>query len=140
MKLSPLDHYDLKEYHSLTKGMEVDFLSLPMSFMHHCEQIVFGNEYKELSYFCFHLYTDTNYREHYERLSQAMEYAYNETYRTQFKNLANNLANLLIFLREPMAHENNADYISDNLKFWRDMVTYDEFLLSKKEFRKYLII
>lgn len=117
--------------------MEVEFLSLPKSFMHHCEQIVFGNEYKELSYFCFHLYADIFYREHYERLSQAMEYTYNEIDRTQFKNLANNLANLLIFLREPKARVNDAEYIAENLKYWQGMVRDDKFLLSKKEFRKY---
>lgn len=138
MIFSPLDHYDRQEYHRLTKGMEVEFLSLPKSFMHHCEQIIFGNEYKELSYFCFHLYADTFYREYYERLSQAMEYAYNEVNRTQFKNLANNLANLLIFLREPKARVNDAEYKADNLKYWRDMVIDDEFLQSKKDFRKYL--
>lgn len=107
--------------------------------MHHCEQIIFGNEYKELSYFCFHLYTDTFYREHYERLSQAMEYAYNEIDSNKFKNLANNLANLLIFLREPMARENDDDYKAENFRYWRDMVKDDELLMSKKEFRKYLI-
>lgn len=139
MIFSPLDHYDLKEYHRLTKGMEVEFLSLPDSFMHHCEQIVFGNEYKDLSYFCFHLYTDIFHREHYERLSQAMEYTYNEIDRTQFKNLANNIANLLIFLREPMARENDDEYKAENLQYWRDMVKDDELLMSKKEFRKYVL-
>lgn len=139
MIYNTLDHYDNKEYHRLTKGMEADFLVLPSSFMVHCEQIVFGNEYKELSYFCFHLYTDTFYREHYERLSQAMEYAYNEVDQTQFKNLANNLSNLLIFLREPKARINDSEYILNNLEYWRDMVSDDEFLLSKKEFRKYVL-
>lgn len=139
MTLTPLDHYDLKEYHRLTEGMEFQFILLPSSFMIHCEQIVFGNEYKDLSYFCFHLYTDILYREHYERLSEAMEYTYKETDSDKFKNLANNLSNLLIFLREPKARKDDADYISDNLEYWRKMVTDDEVLLRKKEFKKYVI-
>lgn len=137
MTFNPLDNYDRKEYHRLTKGMEFQFM-LPPSFMTHCEQIVFGNEYKDLSYFCFHLYTDTKYREHYERLSQAMEYAYNETDRMQFKNLANNMANLLIFLREPQARKDDAVYIAENLEYWRNMVSGDELLESNRFFTKYL--
>ncbi len=138
MIFTPLDHYDRQEYHRLTKGMEVEFLSLPKSFMHHCEQIIFGNEYKELSYFCFHLYTDIFYREHYERLSQAMEYAYNETDSDKFKNLANNLANLLIFLREPQARVNDEEYKNANNQYWHKMVWDDEILMLNDSFKKYL--
>ena len=138
MVFTPLDHYDRQEYHRLTKGMEVEFLSLPKSFMHHCEQIIFGNEYKDLSYFCFHLYADTFYREHYERLSQAMEYAYNEIDRTQFKNLANNISNLLIFLREPKARVNDEEYKNANNQYWHKMVKDDEVLMLNDSFKKYL--
>lgn len=139
MTFNPLDHYDLKEYHRLTKGMEFEFLSLPKSFMHHCEQIIFGNEYKDLSYFCFHLYTDANYCEHYESLSEAMEYAYTDLDRTRFKNLANNLANLLIFLREPKARKDDPVYIAENLQYWREMIWDDGLLMSKKAFKKYIV-
>lgn len=138
MAFNALDNDGFKEYHRLTKGMEFQFM-LPSSFMTHCEQIVFGNEYKDLSYFCFHLYTDAKYCEHYERLSQAMEYAYNETDSDKFKNLANNLSNLLIFLREPQARATDLDYIAENLAYWRDMVTGDELLTSNKGFRKYVL-
>lgn len=138
MTFNPLDNYDRQEYHRLTKGMEVEFLRLPKSFMHHCEQIVFGNEYKELSYFCFHLYTDTNYRENYERLSQAMEYTYNEVDRVQFKNLANNLSNLLIFLREPKARIDDMEYKNANMNYWHRMVNDDYYLKTVDSFKKYI--
>lgn len=139
MIFSPLDHYDFKEYHRLTKGMEFEFILLPPSFMTHCEQIVFGNEYKDLSYFCFHLYHDINYCDHYENLSKSMEITYAVLEIQKFKNLANNLSNLLIILREPKVMENDKGYRKKNTDYWRGMVWDDEFLSGNKGFKKYIL-
>lgn len=138
MIFNELDHYDNKEYFRLTKGMEYQFLYMPTSFMVHCEQIIFGNEYKDLSYFCFHLFTDEFHREKYEQFTQAMEMVYLEVDRSKFKNLANNISNLLIFLREPKARVNDSGYIADNLEYWQSMVSDDEILKNNCSFTKYL--
>lgn len=66
-----------------------------------------------------------------------MEYAFTEVDSSKFRNLSNNLSNLLIFLREPKARENDADYTAKNLEYWRDMVTDDAVLQNKSTFRKY---
>lgn len=139
MILTPLDHYETKEYHRLTRGMAVEFMILPTSFMAHCDQVIYGNEYSQFRYFCFHLHSDTYYKNYFSELCKVVEIVHGHVERRKYPNLANNTANLLILLKEPEARKKDKEYQSDNKRFWREMVWDDELLMSKKEFKKYVM-
>jgi len=126
------------EYDRLTEGMEFKFSALTFDFLGHCENIIFGEEYTDLRYFCFHYYFDLSYEVVYNKFCVVMERLHRETDERQFPSLKNGFANLLIYLREPKARENDQEYKVHNLKYWRNMVITDSVLQGSRAFQKYL--
>ncbi|MFP3835340.1 hypothetical protein [Chryseobacterium sp. SIMBA_028] len=128
------------EYDRLTYGMELNFIALTPLFMGYCEDVIFGEEIEDLRYYCFHFYND-NYLSHlYQKLSYRIERLYKEMDSSQFPNLSNGFANLLIYLKEPIARENDQEYKAVNFVYWRNQVLQDPALAHNGSFRKYLIV
>lgn len=126
------------EYERLTEGMEFKFSALSETFMQCCENVIFGDEDKELPFICYHYYNDSYFEPKYNRLCVVAERLYHQTDESQFPNLKNGFANLIIYLREPKTRENDKEYKNANIKYWRDMVASDEVLRGNGSFRKYL--
>lgn len=127
------------EYDRLTHEMELHFIALTPQFMGYCEDVIFGEEIAELSYYCFHFYND-NYLSHlYQKLSHRIERLYKKIDSEQFPDLSNGFANLLIYLKEPIARENDKEYRELNFQYWREVVIRDEVLRHNGSFRKYLM-
>lgn len=135
--MSELYPEEIKEYNRLTKGMEFTFMALTMDFLTHCENVIFGYEEPELSYFCFHLYSDKGLKEIYEKLTNTLEYVYSEV-DPKYNNLRNNLSNLLILLREPKARIQDKKYQQSNNDYWHKLVKNDNELIYHSSFNKYI--
>jgi len=126
------------EYDRLTHEMELDFLALTPLFMEYCENVIFGEEIEDLRYYCFHFYND-NYLSHlYQKLSYRIERLYKEIDPEQFPTLSDGFANLLIYLKEPIARENDREYKAENFVYWRNQILQDPSLAHNGSFRKYL--
>lgn len=131
---------EFTEYDRLTHEMELDFIALTPQFMEYCENVIFGEEIEDLSYYCFHFYND-NYLSHlYQKLSYRIERLYKEVDPEQFPNLSDGFANLIIYLKEPIARENDLEYKADNFVYWRNQILQDPSLVHNGSFRKYLQI
>ncbi|WP_231433809.1 hypothetical protein [Chryseobacterium sp. Leaf313] len=61
------------EYERLTKNMEADFLILTPTFMGYVEDVIFGEEEKDLRFYCFHFYNDSYLSHIFQRLSYRIE-------------------------------------------------------------------
>jgi len=118
--------------------MEMDFIVLTESFMGCCEDIIFGQDYPEIKYFCFHLYNDNYTSRIFLRLSYRIEKLYKKIDPSQYPELSNGFANLLIYLKEPIARETDQDYIAENYAYWRGEIVKDPELAYSGSFRKYL--
>lgn len=117
--------------------MEVDFLILGDAFMEECENIIFGGDYPDLKYFCFHLYNDNYTKMISSNLSYRIEKLYSQTDSKLYPGLSEGFGNLLIYLKEPL-RENDKEYIADNYMYWRYEIIKEPKLHSGS-FRKYLI-
>lgn len=128
------------EYDRLTDGMEMDFIVLTESFMGYCEDIIFGNDFPEIKYYCFHLYNDNYTKMTFSKLSYRVEKLYSQTDSKLYPGLSEGFGNLLIYLLEPILRENDKDYIAQNYIYWRNQVIKDSELLQSGSFRKYLTV
>lgn len=127
------------KYDRLTDDMELDFLALTPLFMGYCEDVIFGDEINDLRHYCFHYYND-NYLSHlFQKLSYRIERLYKQIDSEQFPNLSNGFANLLIYLKEPIAREEDLEYKAENFVYWRNQVLQDPALAYNSSFRKYLV-
>lgn len=128
------------EYDRLTDGMEMDFIVLTESFLGYCEEVIFGYDFPDIKYYCFHLYND-NYTSHtFIRLSYRIERLYKKIDPLLYPDLSNGFANLLIYLKEPIAREKDESYKAENYIYWRDQIIADPELAYNGSFRKYLQI
>ena len=137
MKLS---NREISQYETLTEGMEFEFSALSFDFLRHCENIIFGIENYEIKFFCYHLYSDYKLRETYQKFSDYIELVFSEIEPKKFPNLKDNFANLIIYLKEPKAKENDLEYKNANNEYWRKIVSSSKELSSHSSFRKYLQI
>ncbi|MDQ0781354.1 hypothetical protein [Chryseobacterium sp. W4I1] len=127
------------EYDRLTHEMELHFIALTPLFMEYCENVIFGEEIEDLRHYCFHFYND-NYLSHlYQKLSYRIERLYKEVDSLQYPNLSDGFANLLIYLKEPIARENDLEYKAENFVYWRNQILQDPALAHNGSFRKYLV-
>lgn len=126
------------EYDRLTEDMEFDFIVLTSEFLLHCEHIIFGEDYPDLKYYCFHLYNDSYSSKIFQKLSYRIERLYKQIDSEQFPDLSNGFANLLIYLKEPIARENDEEYKEIIFRYWREVVIRDEVLIHNGSFRRYL--
>lgn len=133
--MTPAEH---AEYDRLTEGMEMDFIVLTESFMGYCEDIIFGHDYPEIKYYCFHLYNDNYTSRIFLRLSYRIEKLYKKIDPSRYPDLSNGFANLLIYLKEPIARLSDRDYIAENFTYWRGEIVKDPELSYSGSFRKYL--
>lgn len=131
---------EYEEYEILTKGLEFEFRALTFDFLQHCENIISGSEYTDLRYFCYHFYNNAYFKSEYERFVSTIETIFTKIDKDLYPELNNGFSNLLIYLREPKARENDKEYKNANIKYWRDMVASDEVLRGNGGFRKYLIL
>lgn len=127
------------EYDRLTHEMELHFIALTPQFMGYCEDVIFGEEIAELSYFCFHFYNDNYLSQLYQKLSHRIERLYKKIDSEQFPDLSNGFANLLIYLKEPIAREKDLEYKAENFVFWRNQILQDPALAHNGSFKKYLV-
>ena len=131
---------EYKEYDRLTHKMEMHFIALTPTFMGYCEDIIFGEDLPGIKYYCFHFYND-NYLSHiYQKLSHRIERLYKQIDSNLYPDLSNGFANLLIYLKEPIARETDQEYREENYKHWREVVIQDEVLIHNGSFRKYLVV
>lgn len=127
------------EYNSLTEGMEMDFIALSESFLGYCEEIIFGNDFPDIKYYCFHLYNDNYTSGIFLRLSYRIEKLYQKIDQIKFPDLSHGLANLLIYLKEPILREQDKEYKAENYRYWLEVIRQDPDLVIKSNaFRKYL--
>jgi len=129
---------EFDEYERLTEGMEIRFSALTFDFLFHCENIIFGIEYTDLKYFCFHLYNCDVTHDIYERFTFAIEKCNKEIDVRHFPDLSNGFVNLLIYLREPKARETDLQYLQESTAYWRSMVIEADELRHNNRFWKYL--
>lgn len=101
---------DHEEYERLTEDMEADFLVLGDSFMEECENIIFGGDYPDLKYFCFHLYNDNYTKMTFSKLSYRIEKLYIQTDSKLYPGLLEGFGNLLIYLKEPILRESDREH------------------------------
>ncbi|MDP9959159.1 hypothetical protein [Chryseobacterium lathyri] len=100
----------------------------------------YSDEIDDLRYYYFHFYND-NYLSHlFQKLSYRIERLYKKVDPDQFPDLSNGLANLLIYLKEPIARENDLEYKAENFVFWRNQILQDPALAYNGSFRKYLVV
>ena len=135
-----LEVKEILKYEALTKGMEFEFSALSFDFLRHCENIIKGTEIYEIKYFCYHLYNDLYLRGVYENFSQTIEMIFSDVDGHSYPALKNNLANLLIYLREPKVKEGFEVYEQINRKYWYDIVVDSEELSNHTSFRKYILV
>lgn len=126
------------EYERLTKNMEADFLILTETFMGYVEDVIFGEEEKDLRYYCFHFYNDSYLSHIFQRLSYRIEKLLNRTDAHRFPNLANGFINLLIYLKEPIVRQDDLEYKAEHYLWWRNEIIRDPILAHNSSFRKYL--
>jgi len=127
------------EYDRLTHEMELHFIALTPLFMEYCENVIFGEEIEDLRYYCFHFYND-NYLSHlFQKLSYRIERLYKGIDCVLYPNLSDGFANLLIYLKEPIARENDLEYKAENFVYWRNQILQDPTLAHNGGFRKYLV-
>jgi hypothetical protein len=119
--------------------MELHFIALTPLFMGYCEDVIFGDEIENLRYYCYHYYNDKYLSHLYHKLSYRIERLYKEIDPEQFPNLSDGFANLLIYLKEPIARENDLEYKAENYVFWRNEILKDPALAHNGSFRKYLV-
>lgn len=131
---------EYQEYDRLTEDMEADFLILTAKFMEYCEKIIFGEDFPEIKYYCFHLYNDNYSSQTFQRLSYRIDKLLIQTDAKKFPNLANGLTDLLIYLKEPIAREKDQLYRAENYLWWKNAVIADPQLAYSSSFRKYLQI
>lgn len=67
------------EYERITKNMEADFLIFTPTFMGYVEDVIFGEEEKDLRYYCFNFYNDSYLPPVFQRLSYLIEKLSNRT-------------------------------------------------------------
>lgn len=127
------------EYDRLTHEMELHFVALTSSFMGYCEDIIFGYDYPEIRYYCFHLYNDNYTRNIFSKLSYRIERLLNKTDQKLYPNLFDGFSNLLIYLKEPIVRENDPEYREENYLYWRKKVYLDLELTRSGSFLKYLL-
>lgn len=109
------------EYDRLTKNMEADFLILTPTFMGYVEDVIFGEEEKDLRYYCFHFYNDSYLSHIFQRLSYRIENFRIRTDVQRFPSLANAFINLLIYLKEPTARKDDEKHKAENYLYWRNV-------------------
>lgn len=126
------------EYDRLTEGMEMDFIALSESFLGYCEEIIFGNDFPDIKYYCFHLYNDNYTSGIFLRLSYRIEKLYQKIDHVQFPELSHGFANLLIYLKEPITRETDENYRAENFIYWQDQIITDPQLAYNGSFKKYL--
>jgi len=127
------------EYDRLTHEMEIHFIALAPQFMEYCENVIFGEEIEDLRYYCFHFYND-NYLSHlFQKLSHRIERLFKQVDPEQFPDLSNGFANLLIYLKEPIAWEKDLEYKAENFVYWRNQILQNPALAHNGSFRKYLV-
>ncbi|MDR4892289.1 MULTISPECIES: hypothetical protein [unclassified Chryseobacterium] len=127
------------EYNRLTDEMELDFVALSSSFMGYCEEIIFGCDYPEIRYYCFHLYNDNYTKNIFSKLSCRIGRLLTNTDQNLYPNLFDGFSNLLIYLKEPIVRENDEQYRKENYDFWREKVCLDTELAKSGSFLKYLV-
>lgn len=110
---------EYEEYERLTKGLEFEFRALTFDFLQHCENIISGSEYTDLRYFCYHFYNNSHFKSEYERFVSTIETIFTKIDKDLYPELNNGFSNLLIYLREPKARENDLEYKNTNIKYWR---------------------
>lgn len=128
------------EYNRLTDNMEADFLVLGDMFMGECENIIFGGDNPDLKYFCFHLFNDNYTKTIFSKLSFRIEKLFSKTDAQLYPNLSAGFGNLLIYLKEPILRENDAEYKAENYLYWRNEILKDNSLAHNGSFRKYLVV
>ena len=119
--------------------MEADFLVLGNIFMSYVEEIIFGLEVEDISYFCFHLANDNYTKNCYSKLSYRIEKLLKQTDQKLYPNLFDGFSNLLIYLKEPIVRENDEQYRKENYEFWSKKVCLDPELTRSGSFLKYLL-
>lgn len=119
--------------------MEADFLALGDTFMSYVEEIIFGLEVEDISYYCFHLSNDNYTKNCYSKLSYRIEKLLNQTDPKLYPNLFDGFSNLLIYLKEPIVRENDPEYKEENYLYWRKKVCLDPELTRSGSFLKYLL-
>ena len=129
---------DILHYEQLTEGMEFEFSALSFDFLRHCENIIHGIENHEIKYFCYLLYNDQKLKGTYEYFTNYIENVLNEIDKNSFPILKDNFTNLIIYLREPSAKENDIEYKNANNKYWHDIVSKDKELSGHSSFRKFV--
>lgn len=72
------------EYDRLTEDMEFDFIVLTSEFLLHCEHIIFGEDYPDLKYYCFHLYNDSYSSKIFQKLSYRIERLYKQKHSNEW--------------------------------------------------------
>lgn len=137
MKLS---NREISQYEILTDGMEFEFSALSFDFLRHCENIIFGKENYEIKHFCYYFFNDAYLKGVYEYFTKYIEEIFNQIDKHKFPNLKDNFTNLIIYLKEPKAKENNLEYKNANNEYWRKIVSSSKELSSHSSFRKYLQI
>lgn len=127
------------EYDRLTKNMEADFLVLGELFMEHCEDIIFGGDYPEIKYLCFHKFNDNYTKQIFSKLSYRIERLYKQIDAQYYPNLSAGFGNLLIYLKEPILRENDMEYKAENYRYWLEEIRKNPDLVRySTPFRKYL--
>ena len=120
--------------------MEADFLILTPTFMGYVEDVIIGEEEKDLRYYCFHFYNDSYLSHIFQRLSYRIEKLLKRTDAQRFPNLANGFINLLIYLKEPIVRKDDLEYKAENFLWWRNEIIRDPILAHNSSFRKYLTV
>lgn len=129
---------EYSEYARLTDEMELHFAALTSSFLGYCEDIIFGCDYPEIRYYCYHLYNDNYTKNIFSKLSYRIERLLTKTDQTLYPNLFDGFSNLLIYLKEPWVRENDPEYQEENYQYWRKKVCLDPELTRSGSFLKYL--
>lgn len=60
-------------YDTVIEYIEADFLILHIIFMEVYENIIYGGDYPEIKYFCFHLFNDTYSKTIFSKFSYKIE-------------------------------------------------------------------
>lgn len=114
--------------------MDADFLLLTPVLMEFVEDVIFGEEERELRYYCFHFYSDSYLSHIFQRLSCRIEKLLKERMPKDFRTSQSNLL-ALIYLKEPIVWAKDEKYKAENYLCLRSVVFADP-----KVFRKYLTI
>lgn len=133
-----LQSIEIKEYERLTEKKLFEFSALSFDFLLHCENIIFGLENYEVKYFCYYFFHDAYLKGVYEYFTKYIEEIFSQIDKHKFPNLKDNFTNLIIYLKEPKAKENDKEYKNANNEYWRKIVSSSKELSGHSSFRKYL--